>query len=476
LKVPDESVEPHSDVQLYERVWALARQSASRAVADWAKATGNDLATAISVGTAADGAAETLDASFERVTELLLSGGNATDVGLASEHRLLRQTVRDFADRRVRPHAQEIHRKDLDVPEDVIRGIAELGLFGLSIPEEYGGAVSGEPDHVAMLICTEELSAASLAAAGSLLTRPEILVKALLTGATEVQKRRWLPAVASGQRLAAVAVTEPDFGSDVASLQCQAKRLPSGDWSVTGTKLWCTFAGRADLLMVLCRTGARDSGHRGLSVFVVEKPTFAGHEFEIQQESGGTLHGQAIPTIGYRGLHTFELVFDDYRLPSDALVGDEGQGFYLQMGGFSTGRLQTAARAVGLMDAAVRDTLAYCRERQVFARKLAELPLARVILGRMGVRLHASRQLSYWAARKVDRGGGQVEASLAKLYASRMAEYVTRDATQLFGAMGYAEETDVSRYFVDARVLAIFEGAEEVLALRVIGKAINRLT
>lgn len=401
-----------------------------------------------------------------------MAGRSADDLGASEEHRLLRSTLRDFAARRIAPRAQAIHREDADVPADVISGIAALGLFGLSIPEEFGGSLAGPPDHVAMLIGTEELSAASLAAGGSLMTRPEILVRALLSAGTEEQKRRWLPGIASGDLLVAVAVTEPDYGSDVASIQCRAARRPDG-WSINGAKLWCTFAGRAQLVMLLCRTGG-EPGHRGLSVFVAEKPSSLGHDFEHRQEGAGVMRGRAIPTLGYRGLHTFELALEDYRVPPDALVGEEGRGFYLQMESFATGRLQTAARAVGVMQAAVRDSLAYTSQRRVFGKPVAEHELPRQMLGRMAVRLHASRRLSYGGARKLDAGDGQVEASLAKLYASRMAEYVTRDAMQLFGGMGYGEETDVSRYFVDARVLAIFEGAEEVLALRVIAKALSK--
>lgn len=432
------------------------------------------MAAAVARASDADRAAESFDDAFDSVAALALAGRSGADLGLTPEHAMLRSTLRDFAERRLRPRAQAIHRQDLDVPEDVIRGVAELGLFGLSIPEEYGGTLSGRPDHIAMLIGTEELSAASLAAGGSLMTRPEILVRALLSAAAEEQKRRWLPKIASGEALVAVAVTEPDVGSDVAAVQCRAVRRDDGAWEVTGGKLWCTFAGRGHLLMLLCRTGPRESGHRGLSLFVLEKPSFEGHDFEVRQPEGGRLSGRAIPTLGYRGLHTFELVFDRYRLPAEALVGEEGRGFYLQMEGFSTGRLQTAGRAVGVMQAAVRDSLAYTRERRAFGKPIAEQPVARQMLGRMVSRLEASRQLSYWAARLLDEGKGQMEASLAKLYASRMAEYVTRDATQLFGGMGYGEETDVSRYFVDARVLAIFEGAEEVLALRVIGRALEK--
>jgi len=465
----------NAEIELFQEAWRTARAAAAAATADWAAETGDELAAAIATGCAADQAAETFDDSFLAVADLALKRrAGAADLGASGEHRLLRETLRDFADRQLRRRAQGIHRGDLDVPDDVISGVAELGLFGLSIPAEYGGQLpaDGTGDSIAMLIGTEELSAASLAAGGSLMTRPEILVRALLSAASAEQKRHWLPAIAAGEALVAVAVTEPDTGSDVASLQCRATRRIDGSWVINGAKLWCTFAGRAHLLMLLCRTG--DGGHRGLSLFVAEKPSFTGHDFEHRQPDGGVLSGRAIPTLGYRGLHTFELVFNDYVLPAQALVGTEGQGFYLQMEGFATGRLQTAGRAVGVMQAAVRDAIEYAGDRHVFGRPIQEQPLARAMLGRMIVRLEASRRLSYRAARLIDSGGGQTEASLAKLYASRMAEYVTRDAMQLFGGMGYGEETDVSRYFVDARVLAIFEGAEEVLALKVIGRALER--
>src|SRR5207302_4140661 len=295
-------------------------------------------------------------------------------------------------------------------------------------PSEYGGSRGPEPDYVGMLTVTEELSRASLTAGGSLITRPEILVGALLEAGTSEQKRRWLPAIASGEKLVAVAVTEPDFGSDVASVQCRAERTADG-WRLNGAKLWCTFAGRAELLMLLCRTA--DAGHRGLSVFVLEKPAFAGHAFALEQPGGGSLRGRAIPTVGYRGMHTFELAFQGFDLPAGALVGGDAwldRGFYMQMGSFSVGRLQTAGRAVGLMDAALADTLAYAAQRRVFGRPVSGHQLPAAMLGRMAVRLTAARQLCYRAARRLARGEGQVAASLAKLYGSRMAESVTRDA------------------------------------------------
>ncbi len=460
--------------------WAVARAEAARACQEWSKATGDPFAARLAEAAEEEALAFAQGRSTElgaldagRLVEIHAGHRATEDLGASGEHRLLRSTLRAFAEKEVRPHARAVHRQDLDVPEEVIRGVAELGLFGLSIPVEYGGTQGAAPDFRAMLIVTEELSRVSLAVGGSLITRPEILVRALLRGGTEEQRRAWLPAIASGEKLVAVAVTEPDQGSDVAALTCRASRRPGGDWEIAGTKLWCTFAGRSELLMVLCRTS--DAGHRGLSVFVVEKPAFPGHHFVHRQPGGGRLTGRAIPTIGYRGMHTFELAFDHYRVPASALVGGEewlDRGFYLQMEGFAVGRIQTAARGVGVMQAALDDALAYTRDRRAFGQPVATFELPRAMLGAMVVRVAAARQLSYAAARLLDEGDGQFESSLAKLYASRAAEVVTRDAMQLHGGMGYGEETDVSRYFLDARVLSIFEGAEEVLALRVITRSL----
>jgi (2S)-methylsuccinyl-CoA dehydrogenase len=465
-------------VEANQLAWAVARAEAARACQEWASRSGEELAGLIA-GAAEEEARrfaegfslELGELDWRRLTRIHEIFRPTEDVGASDEHRLLRSTLRSFAAKEIRPRAQDIHRQDGDVPEEVIRGVAELGLFGLSIPERYGGYQGESSDARAMLIATEELSAASLAAGGSLMTRPEILVRALLRGGTEEQKQRWLPAISSGELLVAVGVTEPDHGSDVAQLKCRARRLPDGAWVLTGTKLWCTFAGRSELLMILCRTA--EGGHRGLSVFVVEKPAFPGHDFEHTQPDGGSLRGRAIPTLGYRGLHTYEVAFDAYRVPAMALLGGEdwlNRGFYLQMEGFSVGRIQTAGRAVGVMQAALEDALRYAGERRVFGEAIGNLELPSAMLGAAIVRVNAARQLSYRAADLLDAGDGQMESSLAKLYASRMAELVTRDAMQLHGAMGYGEETAVSRYFVDARVLSIFEGAEEVLALKVIAR------
>ena len=467
-------------VEANQLAWAVARAEAAVACREWAADAGDELAALIAEAAEeealrfAEGrGVELADLDWRRLLQIHQRFRPTEDIGASEHHRLLRDALRDFAEKEIRPRAQAIHRGDTDIPEEIISGVAELGLFGLSIPEEHGGSQGAAPDFRAMLIATEELSRASLAAGGSLMTRPEILVRALLRSGTEEQKRAWLPAIASGEKLVAVGVTEPDYGSDVAQIKCRATRLADGDWEITGTKLWCTFAGRSELLMILCRTA--EGGHRGLSVFVVEKPAYPGHEFEHAQPGGGTLRGRAIPTLGYRGMHTFELAFDRYRVPALALVGGEAglnRGFYLQMEGFGVGRIQTAGRGVGLMQAALEDALGYTRARRVFGRAVSEFELPRAMLGNAIVRVNAARQLSYRAARLLDAGGGQMESSLAKLYASRMAELVTRDAMQLHGAMGYGEETDVSRHFVDARVLSIFEGAEEVLALRVIARSL----
>lgn len=405
-------------------------------------------------------------------------GVRIPEIGTGPRHlpddvALLADAFGRFAAEQVAPHAEEVHRRNLDVPEEVISGMAAMGAFGMSIPIRYGGfQESSEAGTLPMVVATEELSRGSLMA-GSLLTRPEILVTALLEGGTEEQKGRWLPTIASGEQMVAVAVTEPDYGSDVAGITMAAYRR--GDaWVLRGSKIWATFAGRAELVMALVRTNPdRSVGARGLSLFVVEKPAFAGHGFELEQPGGGRLLGRAIDTIGYRGLHSFELTFDDWVVPAGALIGGDagaGRGFYLQMGAFASGRLQTAARALGVMEAAFVEGLTYAQQRRVFGRALIEYQLTRAGLARMAARIQAGRRLTYRAAARFGSSEGQRLAAMAKALTSRAAEEVTRDAMQLHGGYGYAEEYPVSRLFVDARVLSIFEGTEEILALRVIAR------
>jgi (2S)-methylsuccinyl-CoA dehydrogenase len=393
---------------------------------------------------------------------------------LPEEIELVRETFHRFAQNEVRPHAEHVHRTNADIPERIISGLAELGGFGLSVPEEHGGfKTGGESDYLGMVVATEELSWGSLGIGGSLITRPEILARALLNGGTDDQKRRWLPKLASGELLPAVAVTEPDFGSDVAGIATTASPA-SGGWVLNGVKTWCTFAARADVLMLLARTDPdRSKGHRGLSLFVVDKKRATGRGFLLRQERGGKLEGRPIDTLGYRGMHSYELALENWRVPGEHLVGGReglGKGFYLQMQGFENGRLQTAARALGVMQAAYEAAYAYARERKAFGMPVIDYQLTRAKLARMAVLIQSSRQFSYAVARLIASGEGRLEASMAKAYVCKAAEWVTREAMQIHGGMGYAEEYAVSRYFVDARVLSIFEGADETLALKVIAR------
>jgi (2S)-methylsuccinyl-CoA dehydrogenase len=425
---------------------------------------------------------------------------------LDADFELVRETFRRFADDKVRPVAEHVHRTNADIPEDVIAGLAEMGGFGLSVPEEYGGFASGgESDYLGMVVATEELSRGSLGVGGSLITRPEILTRALVKGGTEEQKREWLPKIASAETMVAVAVTEPDFGSDVAGIKVTATPATSGNttsgdttsgnttsgdttsgdttsgdtdgWVVNGVKTWCTFAARADVLMLLARTDPdRSKTHRGLSLFIVPKPRGEGHGFAFEQETGGKLEGRAIDTIGYRGMHSYEVAFDNWFVPAANQIGGAeglGKGFYLQMEGFENGRLQTAARAVGVMQAAYEAARDYAQERVVFGHPISDYQLTQVKLARMAVLIQTSRQFMYKVARLMAAGDGALEASMVKAYVCRAAEWVTREALQVHGGMGYAEEFPVSRYFVDARVLSIFEGADETLALKVIARRLT---
>ncbi len=393
---------------------------------------------------------------------------------LSEEKELVRETFFRFANDVVVPLAEEIHREDKDIPEAILKPAAELGCFGTCIPERFGGLQPDDkPDSLGMIVVTEELSRGSLGAAGSLITRPEIAARALLSGGTDAQQQKWLPKLAAGEILCAISITEPNTGSDVAAVSLKATQTKNG-WLLNGSKTWCTFAGRSELIFVLARTNPDASlGYKGLSMFLIEKPAYPGHSFDHEQESGGSLTGKAIATLGYRGMHSFDLFFEDYFVPTENLVGEEqgeGKGFYYTMSGFSGGRIQTAARATGVMQAAFEKGLSYAKERQVFGKAVADYQLTKVKLSRMLATLTASRQFGYAVAELMDQGGGQMEASLVKLYTCKSAEWISREALQIHGGMGYAEESAVSRFFVDARVLSIFEGAEETLALKVIAR------
>jgi (2S)-methylsuccinyl-CoA dehydrogenase len=419
------------------------------------------------------GAAETLVGT---IGQMVLDSNGSNTIWLGDEMaEMTRQSVRDFTRQEVEPIAEWVHRHDALAPDDLIVKMGQLGFFAMSIPEAYGGTGMGM---LVMVITTEELSRGSLGAAGSLITRPEIVARALLDGGTEAQKQRWLPRIASGELMVAVSVTEPDTGSDVASLTCRAEAGEVGGqpgYLITGAKAWCTFAGRADLIGLLARTD-RDSrrGARGLSLFLLEKEPFYGHDFVIQQPHGGALRAKADATPGYRGMHSFTMHYDNFFVSADCLIGEAqglNRGFYLQMRGFANGRLQTGGRAVGLSQAALEKTAIYVKNRRQFGCPISAYQLTQYKLGRMATRLAAARQLTYAAARAMDQGADTgLEAAMAKLLASDVAVWLTQEGQLLHGGWGYAEETPIARYVVDAQVLPIFEGVRPILALKVIAR------
>ncbi len=372
--------------------------------------------------------------------------------------------------------ADRIHREDLLIPESLIKQFAELGFFGSSVPDTYGGTEMG---YLTMIVLTEELSQASLIA-GSLLTRSEILARALLEGGTQRQKETWLPRIATGEVLVGISVTEPDVGSDVASVQCKAtpgEVAGNKGWLLNGAKAWATFAGRANVLALLARTDPDVSkGYAGLSLFIVPKDAFEGHKFEFRQPAGGVLTGEAIPTPGYRGMHSYILNLEDFFVPAENLVGEDGgvgRGFYLTLGGFAIGRLQTGGRALGVAQAAIEKACAYTTQRVQFGKPISEYQLTQYKVGLMATRIAAARQLTYDVARTTDpRARAPLGPAMAKLFASDVAVWATQEAQLLHGGWGYAEEDRISRYVADAQVLPIFEGVKATLELKVIARAL----
>jgi len=418
------------------------------------------------------------DARVEAIGRHVIEQRGTNHSWIAEEMAVMsRDSVRQFAETEVQPIAERLHRYDELVPEGIIRKMAELGYFKMSVPEEFGGGGMG---NLVMIITTEELSRASLAGGGSLITRPEILTKALLKGGTEAQKRKWLPHIASGELMVGISVTEPDIGSDVASLKCRADAAELNGrkgYLINGAKAWCTFAGRANVLALLARTDPDTAkGGRGLSMFIVEKDPFTGHTFEMRQAGGGSLIGRADMTPGYRGMHSFTLNFDNYFVPAENIVGEaggQGRGFYLQMSGFAAGRLQTGGRATGLAQAALERTAEYANDRRQFGQPIGNFQLTQYKLGRMATHVMAARQLTYAAARAMDADESiALEPAMAKLLASDVAVWVTQEGQLLHGGWGYAEEFPISRYVIDAQVLPIFEGVKPILELKVIARTL----
>ena len=370
---------------------------------------------------------------------------------------MIRDQFRRFAAEAVAPEAARIHREDALIPMALLARMAELGVFGITIPEERGGQGLGK---VAMCVVTEELSRASLAV-GSLATRSEIAAELIAQNGTAAQQAAFLPGIASGDIIPTAVFTEPNTGSDLASIRTRAV-LEDGRYRVSGGKTWITHAARADLMTVLVRTGAPEEGHRGLSILLAGKPR--GTEEEPFPAAGMT--GAEIKVLGYRGMKEYEIGFDGFEVPADRLLGGvAGEGFRQLMATFEAARIQTAARAVGVAWNAYDLALRYARERAQFGKPIFAFPRVHGKLAMMLVENVVARELTLAAARRKDGGGRcDIEAGMAKLLAARIAWSNADAAVQIHGGNGYAEEYAVSRVLVDARILNIFEGAAEIQA------------
>jgi (2S)-methylsuccinyl-CoA dehydrogenase len=379
------------------------------------------------------------------------------DAGLDETLEAIRAEMRRFGEAEVAPHAHSWHLENAYIPLGVIAKMAELGVFGLTIPEEYGGLGLSK---VSMCVVSEELSRAYIGV-GSLGTRSEIAAELILGGGTEAQKSRFLPGIASGEILPTAVFTEPNTGSDLASLRTRATR--DGEvWRVKGNKTWITHPVRADLMTLLVRTNPDEPGHRGLSILLAEKPRGTDEDpFPVEGLTGGE-----IEVLGYRGMKEYELAFDGFAVPADNLLGGvEGQGFKQLMQTFESARIQTAARALGVAQAALDLGLRYAEERIQFGKPLVAFPRVSDKLALMAAEIHIARQLTYFAGRAKDEGRRcDLEAGMAKLLAARVAWAAADNALQIHGGNGFALEYAISRVLCDARILSIFEGAAEIQA------------
>ncbi|AWJ85719.1 acyl-CoA dehydrogenase (plasmid) [Azospirillum sp. TSH58] len=396
-----------------------------------------------------------------RIAERLadaLHGGGFGEAALEDEALdMVREQFRRFVADVVEPHAHEWHLKDELIPMPVVEQMAEMGVFGLTVPEEDGGLGMGK---LAMCVVTEELSRGYIGV-GSLGTRAEIAAELIRLGGTAEQRARWLPRLASGEILPTAVFTEPNTGSDLGSLRTRAV-LDGDTYRVTGAKTWITHASRSDLMTLLVRTDPDAPGYRGLSMLLAEKPR--GTEADPFPAEG--MSGGEIPVLGYRGMKEYEIGFDGFAVPRENLLGEvEGQGFKQLMATFESARVQTAARAVGVAQNAMELGLRYAQERVQFGRPLAAFPRVAGKLAWMAVETMIARQLTYFAAREKDSDRRcDIEAGMAKLLAARVAWSNADNAVQIHGGNGYAVEYPISRVLCDARILNIFEGAAEIQA------------
>ncbi|MAH84816.1 MAG: acyl-CoA dehydrogenase [Rhodospirillaceae bacterium TMED8] len=387
----------------------------------------------------------------------LMKYGNYGEIGLGDETlELIRDQFRRFVDKEVMPNAHKWHLNDDLIPMDIIKKMAELGVFGLTVPEQWGGLGLGK---ISMCLVTEELSRGYIGV-GSLSTRSEIAAELIRLGGTDAQKNFYLPKIASGEILPAAVFTEPNTGSDLANLQTRAEKY-GAFYRITGNKTWITHAARTDIMTLLARTDGDQLGYKGLSMFLAEKPRSADPETPFPAPG---MFGGEIEVLGYRGMKEYEISFDNFEVPASQLLGSaEGQGFKQLMATFESARIQTAARAVGVGQNALELGVNYAQQRIQFTKPIAAFPRVAGKLAWMAVELMVSRQLTHYAARQKDLDCRcDIEAGMAKLLAARVAWANADNALQIHGGNGYALEYPISRVLCDARILNIFEGAAEI--------------
>lgn len=394
-----------------------------------------------------------------RLVELMRAQHAATvgDCLLDDTLDQVREEMRRFADTEVVPNAHRWHRTNSYIPLETIAHMGELGVFGLTLPEEFGGMGLGKES---MCVVSEELSRGYIGV-GSIGTRSEIAAELILGSGTEAQKRRWLPKIASGEVLPTAVFTEPNTGSDLASLKTRATR--EGDvYKVFGNKTWITHPVRADLMTLLVRTNPGEPGYQGLSMLLAEKPR--GTDADPFPAPG--MSGTEIEVLGYRGMKEYEIAFDGFAVDAGNLLGGiEGQGFKQLMATFESARIQTAARAIGVAQAAMEQALQYAESRVQFGESIVAFPRVADKIAMMAVEIMIARQITYYAAREKDKGRrSDLEAGMAKLLAARVAWAAADNAVQIHGGNGFALEYPVSRILCDARILSIFEGAAEIQA------------
>ena len=385
------------------------------------------------------------------------SSKNFGNLGLEDTSTMIIQEFKKFVEDDVAPYAHEWHLKDELIPMDVINKMADLGIFGLTIPEEYGGLGMNK---LSMCVVTEELARGYIGI-GSLGTRTDISSELLLIGGTEEQKKKWLPKIASGEILPAAVFSEPNTGSDLASLKTRA--VKNGDeYSITGNKTWITHGARSDLMTLMARSVPDEKGYKGLSMFLAEKER--GDDDNMFPSEG--MSGGEIEVLGYRGMKEYEIAFDDFKVKGENLLGgEEGKGFKQLMETFESARIQTAARAVGVAQSAMETGMQYALDRNQFGKSIYEFPRVSSKVTSMVTEIMAARQLTYFSAREKDKGNRcDLEAGMAKLLGARVAWATSDNSLQIHGGNGFALEYPISRLLCDSRILNIFEGAAEMQA------------